>query len=84
VFLGKERKLNGARDLMEGAFLGPAFAQEDVERRLTKAGAQLTVVSDEDVIERTAASLAAGEAVGLDAGPHGIRPACARCPLDSW
>jgi carbamoyltransferase len=77
VFLGKERKLNGARDLMEGAFLGPAFAQEDVERRLTKAGAQFTVVSDEDVIERTAASLAAGEAVGwmqgrMEFGPRAL------------
>jgi carbamoyltransferase len=47
---------------MEGAFLGPAFAQHDVESRLTKAGAHFTVVSDADVIERTATSLAAGEA----------------------
>jgi carbamoyltransferase len=63
--------------LMEGAFLGPAFAQEDVERRLTKAGAHFTVVSDEDVIERTAASLAAGEAVGwmqgrMEFGPRAL------------
>jgi hypothetical protein len=62
---------------MEGAFLGPAFAQEDVERRLTKAGAHFTVVSDEDVIERTAASLAAGKAVGwmqgrMEFGPRAL------------
>jgi carbamoyltransferase len=76
-FLGQERKLNGGSDLMEGAFLGPAYAQSDVERRLTKAGAHFTVVSDEDVIERTAESLVAGDAVGwmqgrMEFGPRAL------------
>jgi carbamoyltransferase len=76
-FLGKERKLNGSRDLMEGAFLGPAFTQQDVENRMAKAGAHFTVVSDEDVIEKTATSLAAGEAVGwmqgrMEFGPRAL------------
>jgi carbamoyltransferase len=76
-FLGEERKLNGGRDLMEGAFLGPAFAQRDVETRMVKAGARFTVVSDEDVIEKTATSLAAGEAVGwmqgrMEFGPRAL------------
>ena len=62
---------------MQGAFLGPAFAQADVESRLAKAGAQFTVVSDEDVIEQTASSLAAGEAVGwmqgrMEFGPRAL------------
>jgi carbamoyltransferase len=76
-FLGKGRKLNGSRDLMEGAFLGPAFTQTDVESRLTKAGAHYTVVSDEDLIEKTATSLVAGEAVGwmqgrMEFGPRAL------------
>jgi carbamoyltransferase len=76
-FLGKERKLNGSRDLMEGAFLGPAFAQQEVESRLSKAGAHFTVVSDEDVVEKTATSLAGGEAVGwmqgrMEFGPRAL------------
>jgi carbamoyltransferase len=76
-FLGQDRKLAGGRDLMDGAFLGPAFTQHDCERRLTKAGARLTVVSDEDVIEKTASSLAAGEAVGwmqgrMEFGPRAL------------
>jgi carbamoyltransferase len=76
-FLGKERKLNGSRDLMEGAFLGPAFAQGDVENRLRKAGANFKVVSDEALIENTATSLAAGEAVGwmqgrMEFGPRAL------------
>ncbi len=76
-FLGKERRLNGTRDLMEGAFLGPAFTQKEVEGRLTKTGAHFTVVSDEDVIEKTATSLAEGEAVGwmqgrMEFGPRAL------------
>ena len=76
-FLGQERKLNGSRDLMEGAFLGPAYSQQDVEARLTKAGAHFKVVSDEDLIEQTATSLAGGEAVGwmqgrMEFGPRAL------------
>jgi carbamoyltransferase len=76
-FLGNERKRDGGHDLMEGAFLGPAFAQQDVERRLTAAGARFTVVSDEDVIESTATSLAHGNAVGwmqgrMEFGPRAL------------
>jgi carbamoyltransferase len=76
-FLGNERKLDGGHDLMEGALLGPAFAQQDVERRLTAAGAHFTVVSDEAVIERAATSLAQGNAVGwmqgrMEFGPRAL------------
>jgi carbamoyltransferase len=76
-FLGRERTADGRHDLMEGALLGPGFAQADVESRLAKAGAHFTVVSDEDVIEQTAASLAAGEAVGwmqgrMEFGPRAL------------
>jgi carbamoyltransferase len=76
-FLDNERQPDGGRDLMEGAFLGPAFAQQDVERRLTAAGAHFTVVSDDDVIEKTATSLAHGNAVGwmqgrMEFGPRAL------------
>src|SRR4029079_5947465 len=32
-FLGKARKADGVRDLMEGSLLGPAFKQPDIESR---------------------------------------------------
>lgn len=75
--LGKERKLNGSRDLMDGAFLGPAYTQPDIESRLTNVGARFEVVSDDDVIEKTATSLANGEAVGwvqgrMEFGPRAL------------
>jgi carbamoyltransferase len=76
-FLGQERHADGVHDMMAGALLGPAFAQPDVETRLNKAGAHFTVVSDEDVIEQTASSLASGEAVGwmqgrMEFGPRAL------------
>jgi len=76
-FLGKERIADGKHDLMQGALLGPAFAQGDVERRLKDAGAHFSTVSDDDVIEKTATSLAGGEAVGwmqgrMEFGPRAL------------
>ena len=76
-FLGKERYADGKHDLMEGALLGPGFAQADIESRLAKAGAKFATVSDDDVIEQTAASLAGGEAVGwmqgrMEFGPRAL------------
>jgi carbamoyltransferase len=76
-FLGKERSADGKRDLMQGALLGPAFAQGDIERRLKDAGAHFSTVSDDDVIEKTATSLAGGEAVGwmqgrMEFGPRAL------------
>jgi len=76
-FLGAERQPTGGRDLMQGAFLGPEFAQADVERRLAQEGARFTVETDEDVIAKTAAALAAGDAVGwvqgrMEFGPRAL------------
>jgi carbamoyltransferase len=76
-FLGQDRKPNGGGDLMEGSFLGPSFAQHVVENRLANAGARFTVAADDDVIEKTATSLAAGQAVGwmqgrMEFGPRAL------------
>ena len=77
MFLGKERNADGRHDMMQGALLGPAYGQADVEDRLAKAGARFTVASGDDVIEQTAASLAAGKAVGwmqgrMEFGPRAL------------
>jgi carbamoyltransferase len=76
-FLGNDRESDNGKDLMEGAFLGPAYTQAEIEGRLTKAGARFNVLSDEDVIEKTADSLVAGEAVGwmqgrMEFGPRAL------------
>ncbi|PNG25095.1 carbamoyltransferase family protein [Methylocella silvestris] len=55
-------------DAMQGAYLGPSYEQADIEARLTAAGAVFSVVDDDHLIEKTAAALAAGQAVGWHQG----------------
>jgi carbamoyltransferase len=77
LFRGQPRELNGALDLMHGSYLGPAFGQADIERRLKAAGARFDTVSDQQLIEQTADALAAGNAVGwfqgrMEFGPRAL------------
>jgi carbamoyltransferase len=68
---------NGRSDRMHGAYLGPAFAQADIERRLAAAGARFDVITDEQVIESSARALADGKALGwfqgrMEFGPRAL------------
>ena len=76
-FQGKPRRLNGTLDSMQGSYLGPRFSNEEIERRLTDAGAKFTALDDDQVIERSAAALADGKAVGwfqgrMEFGPRAL------------
>jgi carbamoyltransferase len=77
VHLGKERHLNGALDGMQGSYLGPSFAQAEMEQRLAAAGARFDVFADEPLLMRTVEALAAGNAVGwfqgrMEFGPRAL------------
>ncbi len=65
---GGQRQLDGAPDGMSGAFLGPSYAQADIESRLQAAGARFEVLSDAALIEHGAADLAQGKALGWHQG----------------
>jgi carbamoyltransferase len=74
---GKPRYLNGTMDGMQGSYLGPAFAQADIEQRLAKCGARFTAVDDDALHERTVDALEAGHAVGwfqgrMEFGPRAL------------
>jgi carbamoyltransferase len=76
-FAGRPRALNGVQDGMQGSYLGPAFAQADIEARLGKAGARFAVEGDDRVIERTVDALVAERAVGwfqgrMEFGPRAL------------
>ena len=76
LFKGQPRKTH-AVDGMSGSFLGPSFAQADIERRLTAAGARFTAPSEAEMIEATAQALAAQKAVGwfqgrMEFGPRSL------------
>jgi len=67
----------GQRDAMGGSYLGPAFDDEAIARRLTAAGARFTVLPEDALLERTIDALEAGCAVGwfqgrMEFGPRAL------------
>jgi carbamoyltransferase len=75
--VGQPRKLNGAADAMQGAYLGPAYDQGEIERRLSAAGAKYQILSDQDMVRQTVDSLERGDAVGwfqgrMEFGPRAL------------
>jgi carbamoyltransferase len=74
---GGERRRGVLGDAMNGSYLGPAYHQEDIERRLAAAGARFTVLSDQDLIKTTATALTEGKAAGwfqgrMEFGPRAL------------
>jgi carbamoyltransferase len=76
-YAGSKRSIKCSCDGMKGAYLGPEFAQADIERRLLSMGARFEVLSDEDLICRSASALAEGKALGwfqgrMEFGPRAL------------
>jgi carbamoyltransferase len=68
MYKGQARVRDGAADGMRGAFLGPAYAQGEIERRLKDAGAVYEALGDDALIGRSAQALAEGKALGWHQG----------------
>lgn len=64
----KQPRTVRAGDGMHGSYLGPSYAQDDIERRLKAAGAVFDTLSQDDMIDCTARALAEGKAVGWHQG----------------
>ena len=78
LYRGQPRTVTGGgKDAMAGSYLGPVYAQNDIEARLTAAGAKFTVLGDDAMIAATAEALAAEKAVGwmqgrMEFGPRAL------------
>ncbi|OHC74395.1 MAG: hypothetical protein A3G18_09050 [Rhodospirillales bacterium RIFCSPLOWO2_12_FULL_58_28] len=75
--LNGPRAADGVNDAMYGSYLGPDFATDEIERRLTGAGAVFTTVTDDEAIIKTARALADEKAVGwfqgrMEFGPRAL------------
>jgi len=68
LMLGGARLPHKGMDGMKGSYLGPSYEIDDIQARLTAAGAVFTTVSDAELIELTAQALADGKAVGWHQG----------------
>jgi carbamoyltransferase len=74
--LQKPRTVNG-KDSMKGAYLGPAFADGDIEAFMSKAGAVGTKCGRRELTSRVAQLLANGQIVGwfdgrMEFGPRAL------------
>jgi carbamoyltransferase len=73
----KDRALNGGLDAMRGGYLGPQFAQGDIEERLRRAGAVFETMEENRLMDECARSLAEGSALGwfqgrMEFGPRAL------------
>ncbi len=64
-------------DGMKGAYLGPAFDQPEIERRLRAVGARFEVLEDSAMVDFCADALAGGQALGwfqgrMEFGPRAL------------
>jgi carbamoyltransferase len=77
IMLNQPRIVSNGIDAMKGSYLGPEFSQQDITERLTRCGAVVETLTEDEVIEQTAQALAHGKAVGwmngrMEFGPRAL------------
>ncbi len=75
--LKKPRTLNGRRDGMHGAYLGPDFSPDDIKKRLDRFGAVYQRLDRDELIDRTAQLIASENVIGwfngrMEFGPRAL------------
>jgi carbamoyltransferase len=66
--LGCPRSVPAEGDGMQGAYIGPSYAQADIEERLRRAGAVFDTLDEPTILANTADALVEGKAVGWHQG----------------
>ena len=64
----KNPRIVNKNDSMKGSYLGPEYAQDEVESSLEELGANFSVLKDKDLLKTTCDSLLDGKAVGWHQG----------------
>jgi len=72
-----ERSVPSERDAMKGAYMGPAFGDDEIEVELTACGARFKKLSEAELIEHVASAVADEKAVGwmqgrMEFGPRAL------------
>jgi len=75
--LGRERTPATGLDAMHGAYLGPEFAQEEIEHRLRTAGARFEVMDENALLDASVQALIEEKALGwfqgrMEFGPRAL------------
>jgi carbamoyltransferase len=77
LYLDQPRLPLNTLDAMQGCYLGPGFAQAEIERRLTDSGAVFEVLEEDTLIRQTVEALVGEKAVGwyqgrMEFGPRAL------------
>jgi carbamoyltransferase len=77
LYSGQNRSPSEHLDAMSGGYLGPQFSNGEIEQRLRNAGAVFEVLQDNELVEKCAAALADGNALGwfqgrMEFGPRAL------------
>jgi carbamoyltransferase len=77
LYLGQPRLPLNTLDAMQGCYLGPGFAQDEIERRLAACGAVFEVLDEDALIGATVDALTIDKAVGwyqgrMEFGPRAL------------
>ena len=72
----QERKISNTDD-MQGSYLGPQYSQIEVEKKLNDLGAKFEILSEENLLNKTAEDLSKGNAIGwfqgrMEFGPRAL------------
>ena len=77
LYLNQPRLPFNTLDAMQGSYLGPGYAQTDIERRLTACGAVFEVIGEDELVDATVDALIEEKAVGwcqgrMEFGPRAL------------
>ena len=77
LYSGQARSPSEQLDAMSGGYLGPQFSTAEIEQRLREAGAVFEILQDHELLEKSAAALADGNALGwfqgrMEFGPRAL------------
>jgi carbamoyltransferase len=77
LFKGQLRTVTEGVDQMKGAYLGPEFTQQEIEQRLTAAGAVFSVLEEAAILKASVDALEEGKALGwfqgrMEFGPRAL------------
>ncbi len=73
-YLGHDRQVNGKSDAMRGAYLGPAFKNEEITAYLDSIEAPYVSLNDPDLLPQLASLLADEKVIGWFQGPMEFGP----------
>ena len=64
---------------MQGSYLGPEFSQKEIELELKNAGANFSILNEDELIEKTAEEISKGKAIGWFQGRMEFGPRALGC-----